>query len=84
VSVKVHDRANEIEFVEPYLGGSWCQCNRQGRLVGIKGYDAALLTPRQARDVARWLNETADQIERDIKAGKAYPVGRHSTQEIVT
>jgi hypothetical protein len=30
-----------------------------------------LLTPRQARDVARWLNETADQIERDIKAGKA-------------
>ncbi len=71
MSVKVHDSAHKIEFVVPVLNGSWCQCNRQGRLVGIKGYDAALLTPRQARDVARWLNETADQIERDIKAGKA-------------
>jgi hypothetical protein len=37
----------------------------------MEAYLGPYLTPRQARDVARWLNETADQIERDIKAGKA-------------
>jgi hypothetical protein len=76
---KTHDRSNDrimwdnrITFEDNSVeGGLWCECARIQNSIVIRGYKGPFLTPRQARDVARWLNETADQIERDIKAGKA-------------
>jgi hypothetical protein len=67
---KTYDKVSDrITFED--TGGSWCECRRINNTVVMEAYLGPYLTPRQARDVARWLNETADQIERDIKAGKA-------------
>jgi hypothetical protein len=66
---KVSDRITFEDKMD--ICGSWCECRRSIDVVLMEAYRGPYLTPRQARDVARWLNETADQIERDIKAGKA-------------
>jgi hypothetical protein len=79
MACKTHDRSNDriawdnrITFEDNSVeGGLWCECARIQNSIVIRGYRGPCLTPRQARDVARWLLATADEIERDIKAGKA-------------
>ena len=70
---KTYDKVSDrIAFEDKdWPGCSWCECRRSNNAVVMGAYFGPRLTPCQARDVARWLNETADQIERDIKAGKA-------------